>query len=337
MQLSRRNFLCGLFALPGASSLLLSAGCAPDNDSAASSGKLPVLVAVDPIAYLVERVGGNRVVVSALTPQGKDPETFAPTPGSLKAVAETKIFFRVGLPIEERFARNISSIAPNAETVDLCEKLDMLASAHHHDHGDNEREDDCDDHDEHEHEHEHEHDRGGDHDDDGGVEEGALDAHVWTSPANVREMVETIAETLAEEDPEGAETYRANAAAFDSELAALQTETAERLAPYRDRGFFVFHPAYGYYAREFELKQYAIEFEGKAPRPRDLNALIERVKQEKVTKLIVQPEFNRSSAQAIANAIDGELIDHSPLVKDYFANIRSLTDAVVASLEPAAQ
>ncbi len=314
MQLSRRNFLYALGALSSAPFLFSVEGCAPKDAESVADGKLAILVAVDPIAYFVERVGGDNVVVAALTPQGKDPESFAPTPGSLKAVAATKIFFRVGLPIEERFARNIAAIAPNAETVDLRDELDMLASEHHHHHHDE---------DDHEHEHEHEHD------------DESLDAHVWTSPANVRLMTKKVAETLTEADPANAETYRANAAALDAELAALQAETAERLAPYADRGFFVFHPAYGYYAREFDLKQYAIEFEGKAPRPRDLNDLIERVKKEQVTKLIVQPEFNRSSAQAVANAIDGELVDHSPLIKDYFANIRGLTDAVVDSFESA--
>ena len=80
------------------------------------------------------------------------------------------------------------------------------------------------------------------------------------------------------------------------------------------------------------MEQAAIEFEGKAPRPKELQKLIEQAKADGTRKLIVQPEFNRSSAQAIADAIDGELVDHSPLEKDYFVNIRALTDAVVDSI-----
>ena len=52
-----------------------------------ADSRLSVLVAVDPIAYLVERVGGDRVVVSTLTPTGKDPESFSPTPADLAALA----------------------------------------------------------------------------------------------------------------------------------------------------------------------------------------------------------------------------------------------------------
>ena len=284
-------------------------GCRRSEPVANAEGeKLEILVAVDPIAYMVERVGGDLVSVVALTPQGRDPESYAPTPGDLKRVVASRGFLRVGLPIERRFEKNIKSIAPDARTYDLCKNLTLLADPHH-----------CEDHDAEAHD---------DHDD-----EDSLDAHVWTSPANARVMVANIAEALAELDPDNAETYDANAGSFDAELAALQEEIRARLEPFEGRGFIVFHPAYGYFAREFNLEQRAVEFEGKAPRPRELQKLIEQAKADGVRKLIVQPEFSRSSAQTIADAVGGELVDHSPLQKDYFANMRALTDAIVGSFE----
>ncbi|MBR6387537.1 MAG: zinc ABC transporter substrate-binding protein [Thermoguttaceae bacterium] len=268
----------------------------------AASSRVAVLVAVDPIAYLAERVGGQFVDVAVLTPQGKDPESFAPTPKQLADVASTRIFFRVGLPIEDRFGQNVDSIAPGAETVDLSAGLELMPE--HDGHASNE----------------------------GGEESGeSLDPHLWTSPANAIAMVASIADALVAIDPDHTAEYRLNEAALNAELTALQQETADRLAPYEGRAFVVFHPAYGYYAREFHLTQLAIESEGKAPRPRELEELVERVKKDGVRKLIVQPEFNRSSAQVVADEIGGELVEHSPLEKDYFANLRSLTDAIVGS------
>ncbi|MBP5622712.1 MAG: zinc ABC transporter substrate-binding protein, partial [Thermoguttaceae bacterium] len=219
-------------------------GCRrPEPLASDEEDKLEILVAVDPIAYMVERVGGDIVSVVALTPQGRDPESYAPTPGDLKRVVASRGFFRVGLPIEKRFERNIKSIAPNARAYDLCDNLTLLANPHRHgDHDEEERDD---------------------HDD-----EDSLDAHVWTSPANARVMVANIAAALAELDSSNAQTYDANAKAFDAELAALQEEIRARLEPYEGRGFVVFHPAYGYFAREFRLEQRAVEFEGKAPRPK---------------------------------------------------------------------
>lgn len=282
-------------------------GCRRSEPVASDEGdKLEILVAVDPIAYMVERVGGDLVSVVALTPQGRDPESYAPTPGDLKRVVASRGFFRVGLPIEQRFEKNIKSIAPSARAYDLRENLTLLADPHRH----------------------------GDHDDHADRDdEDSLDAHVWTSPANARVMVANIAAALAELDPSNAETYGANAKSFDAELAALQEEIRARLEPFEGRGFVVFHPAYGYFAREFNLEQRAVEFEGKAPRPRELQRLVEQAKADGVSKLIVQPEFSRSAAQTIADAVGGELVDHSPLQKDYFANMRSLTDAIVGSFD----
>jgi zinc transport system substrate-binding protein len=307
-------FLRAFFFAPSVllASILFSAflGCNQKAEPLTDSGKLQILVAVDPIVYMVERVGGEHVDVVALTPQGQNPETYAPTPGSLEQVVASRGFLRVGLPIEERFAKNIESIAPNAKTYDLCANLTLLANPCRHDDG--------------------EHEGYEVHEDEEDVE--SLDPHVWTSPANARVIVANIADALEELDPVNAESYAANAEAFDAELASLQAEVGARLAPYEGKRFVVFHPAYGYFAREFKLEQAAIEFEGKAPRPKELQKLIEQAKADGTRKLIVQPEFNRSSAQAIADAIDGELVDHSPLEKDYFVNIRTLTDAVVDSI-----
>ena len=334
--LTRRAFLARVFLTSATLSLGSCRRTTRESSEVVGDSRVPALVAVDPIAYLAERVGGERAEVFALTPRGKDPETYAPTPGSLQAVVKTRLLFRVGLPIEERFARNIASIAPDATSVDLTSSLDMLRDEHEHDHDR-----------EHEHEREHDREHDGDREPDldreperepeperNRYDDEPLDAHVWTSPANARVMVATMADAFANVDPEGEREYRASAEAFDAELAALQDELRERLAPYEGRSFVVFHPAYGYYAREFRLNQVAIEFEGKAPRPKQLQQLIERARADGIKKLIVQPEFNRSSADAIAKAIGGEVTTHSPLQKDYFANLRALTDAVVGSFSP---
>ena len=126
-------------------------------------------------------------------------------------------------------------------------------------------------------------------------------------------------------------TVRENAAQLDQELADLQTRTRDALAPDQGNFFLVFHPAYGYYAREFGVEQRAIENEGKTPSPRELEALVRDSREQKVAALIVQPEFNRASAQVVADALGAKLVVHSPLQKDYFENIDELTAAILQS------
>ncbi len=282
------------------------------------ASKIRVLVAVDPLAYLVERVGGDRVVVSTLTPTGKDPESFSPTPADLAALASTRLFFRVGLAVEDRFAKNVSSIAPKSRSVDLCENVELLPNPCGHS-----RSESAGDHSSHSHSH--------------SCSSSELDPHVWTSPAVARRLVEQATAALCEASPENAEFFRTNAATLDAELAALQSELSARLEPFEGRSFVVFHPAYGYFANEFHLTQRAIESQGKAPRPRELAELIETARAAGVRATIVQPEFDQAAAQVVADAIGAELIVHSPLEKDYFANVRALTDAIARSFAPPTQ
>lgn len=295
--------------------------------------KLQVLVAVDPCAYFVERLGTDRVQVSTLTPEGKSPETFAPTPAQLADFASSQLFFLTGLPVEERFLANIQSIAPNAVVVDLRRGLDLLPNPHRHNHEGEDAEEDASD---------HEHDEAPltettpdhvkdapheDHDDD----LNSLDPHLWTSPQIARSMVAKILEALVQLAPDAEKTFRANAVELDQELAHLQTRTREALAPYQGSFFLVFHPAYGYYAREFCVEQRAIENEGKTPSPRELEELVRDSREQKIAAILVQPEFNRASAQVVANALGADLVVHSPLQKDYFKNIDELTAAILQS------
>ena len=265
------------------------------------AGKLQVLVAVAPCAYLVERVGGDAVDVAVLTPEGKSPEIFAPSPSQLANFAATRVFFVTGTPVESRFVDNIKSIAPKALVVDLREGVETLADEHRHEDGDADSGDD------------------------------AIDPHLWTSVSIAIGIAQTARDVLSQIDPANATLYAANAQTLVDELNALERETADALAPYKGRFFVVFHPAYGYYAREFGLSQRAIETDGKAPRPRELEALVADAKDENVRAIIVQPEFNRSAAQVVADALGAKLIEHSPLERDYFRNVRSLTDAILES------
>lgn len=283
-------------------------------EEARDPSKLQVLAAVDPCADLARLVGGDFVQVSVLTPAGKSPETFAPTPARLEAVAGSQIVLLTGTPVEERFLDNMRDRASDAAIVDLRDGVELMADQHHHHHDGDEEDDD--------HDHDHEAALGGLH---------SIDPHLWTSPGVARQMASTMAASFAKADPDHAEEYHANAARLDADLAALQREIALALAPYEGRDFYVFHPAYGYYAREFGLEQRAIEVNGKSPKPRELSALIKDAKSSDISVLIVQPEFNRVAAQVVADAVGAELVDHSPLEAGYFDNVRKLTNAILRS------
>ena len=136
-------------------------GCGRADTDAAAPKPLEVFVGMPPQAYLVERVGGRHVVVRVLLQAGQDPHTFEPTPRCMLALARAQLFFKAGLPFENRLVEKIQGYHRRLTVVDTARgiKRRMMAAAG------------CD----HEQHERHDHDR---HDHD--VAE--PDPHVWLSP-----------------------------------------------------------------------------------------------------------------------------------------------------------
>ena len=98
----------------------------------------------------------------------------------------------------------------------------------------------------------------------------------------------------------------------------------EQLDPFRGKTIYVYHPTYGYFCDEFGLVQKAIEVEGKSPAPKILADWIKSIQDEKVSFLIVQPEFNASVSEKIREATGTKLLPHSTLDRDYFGMLTKL-------------
>jgi zinc transport system substrate-binding protein len=86
--------------------------------------------------------------------------------------------------------------------------------------------------------------------------------------------------------------------------------------------FMVFHPAWGYFARDFGLEQIAVEVGGQEPSAQELAHLITEAKEEGIQVIFAQPEFSARSAETIASEIGGKVLLISPLAPDWLDNMR---------------
>lgn len=159
------------------------------------------------------------------------------------------------------------------------------------------------------------------------------DPHIWLNPRLVKVQARTIAKALIEADPAGEATYEENLATFLKELAALDTDLVEALARVRGKTFMVFHPAWGYFADAYGLQQEPIEIQGKEPAARQIARMIEMAKDEGVRVIFVQPQFDRSSAERIAEAIGGVVVPIDPLARDYVRNLERVAAMVREALQ----
>jgi zinc transport system substrate-binding protein len=154
------------------------------------------------------------------------------------------------------------------------------------------------------------------------------------SPPLARRQAQNILDALIRADPAGEEAYRAGFEGFAAELDRVHAELTAALAPLRGRELLVYHPAFGYFAREYGLKQVAVETGGKQPSARELARLIELARERGIRVVFVQPQFSQAGARAVAEAIGGAVVPLDDLPSDYLANLRDLSRKVQEALRP---
>ena len=281
--------------------LILAAIMLPCKLSAAgNSSKKPlsVFVSIPPQAYFVKRIGGDRVTVNVLIPSGKNPATYAPTPAQMAKLARSSLYFRIGVPFENAFTGKIASLSKQVQIVDTRKGISL-------------RKMDGQNH----------------------SAKGGADPHIWMSPVLVKIQAETIYNTLVLLDPEGEVEYRTGLNSFLSDLDALDEKISMALAPVKGRSIFVFHPVFGYFADAYDLKQIAVEIEGKSPKGKNLSKFIKKAKIDGVSVIFVQPQFDSNAASKIASAINGVVLPLDPLNRNYITNMEDMADKIHQALQ----
>ena len=155
-----------------------------------------------------------------------------------------------------------------------------------------------------------------------------VDPHVWTSPRALQRMAKNAYEAIHARWPDSAK-YTANHARLQEELRQLDLRTAEKIARSGIRYFIIYHPALTYYARDYGLRQEAVEADGKEPSAKRLTALIRQARKDGIGRILYQNQFPVSVVETIARDIGAECTEIDPLCEDAIANIDSITDLIV--------
>jgi len=151
------------------------------------------------------------------------------------------------------------------------------------------------------------------------------DPHVWTSPAALESMTRAVGAGLA---ILGAADCLER---FLEELVRAEAEIAARLAPLAGSRFYVFHPAWGYFARDFGLSQIPIERHGKEPGPATLARLIDQARADGAKVIVVQPQFSDEAAELVAKAIGADVVVADPLARDILVSLKQLAELLARS------
>lgn len=275
---------------------------------------LSVFVSIAPQQYFVQQIGADRVDVQIMVPAGANPHTYEPRPRQMAALARARLYLAIGVPFEALWLDRLTAANPSLQVVHTDRGITKIPMA-----GD---------------EHGAKEGHGADatrqtaaHD-----EQGGLDPHIWLSPPLVRIQAQAILEALQNADPEAREFYARNFQAFIATVDRIDGELEQVFAGRHGLAFMVFHPAWGYLAQAYGLRQVPIEVEGKAPKPAQLQALIAQAREQGLKVVFVQPQVSDRSARLIAREIGGQVVVADPLAWDWPGNMRAVARQFAAAL-----
>ena len=269
---------------------------------------IKTIVSILPQEYLVERIGQDKVRVTTMIPPGGNPHTYEPTPSQLKDLSEADIYFEVGsgVAFETQWMKKITALNKTMDVVNVSEGIKLIAMTEHGHEGEG---------------------------DDGHHHHGGKDPHVWLSPKNAILMATHIRDALINADPANTDYYQENATELILDLSDLADKIEDKLSGLTNRTFLIFHPAWGYFAADFNLTQVAVEYSGKEPTPKQMARLIKEAKAMKAKVIFASPQFSQRSADTIAHEIKGRVVLIDPLAKDYVDNLLKAAQALSESYQ----
>lgn len=259
------------------------------------SGETPrvtYVATINPVRAILSEIVGDRGDVIALVPPGASPHTYEPRPADAK-VAETALaLFYVDetldgwaarLPARVKIATfpmvDASLRLPWMETIEFPsdDSIPQTATPHGH--------------------------------------HGIHDSHYWSDPEAVEAVARMgLVERLSALDPEGRDTYRANALRFVEQIKAMDAELSAMFGPLHGRAVISFHPSWNYFFSRYGIRVVgAVEPQpGQESPAQHLKGLIDLAREQDVRAILVEPQLPRRPAEVIAEATGTRIAEIDP-------------------------
>ncbi|UFN70371.1 zinc ABC transporter substrate-binding protein ZnuA [Vibrio alginolyticus] len=183
-----------------------------------------VLTSIKPIQLLVTEITQGVTSPDVLLQSNTSPHDYALRPSDVKKIASADLVIWYGHDLEP-FLEKVVSDRSNTLTISQIPDLDLreFDSEHNHDHD--------------------------------GHDHGSHDPHFWLGVSQAQQVAKAVVNQLGSLDPENAAQYQENLKKFETELSQTDLEIKKKLSPVKDKGYFVFHDAYGYFEERYELNQ----------------------------------------------------------------------------------
>lgn len=171
------------------------------------------------IQDMAQNVAGDKAIVESITKPGAEIHEYQPTPLDIVRAQKADLVLWNGFNLERWFEKFLQHVK-EAPSVVLTEGIDPMGISE-------------------------------------GPYSGKPNPHAWMSPTNALIYVENIRKAFVKYDPDNAETYNRNAAAYAAKIKALDEPLRARLAaiPEDQRRLVTSEGAFSYLARDYGMRE----------------------------------------------------------------------------------
>ncbi len=260
------------------------AGCIGEEES----DSIKVAVTILPQKQMDKAIGGDLIEVTALVPSGQSVHDFTPTPSLIAKMSQSDAYVKVGTGVEFEtlYMNTILEQNPGLTVIDSSIGIEMLPLL----------------------------------DSDGTVD----DPHIWTNFTNLEVMANNVLAGLSELFPEHAEAFAVNHTIYVQTLQDARNTNRDILSGIEGDAFLVYHPSWSYFSQEYGLTMLSVEKGDKEPTAISILEVIDEARNAGVTVVVFPPQFDRDTAEYIADEVGGEAVFVDPLIEDIIAEIEAL-------------
>jgi zinc transport system substrate-binding protein len=259
-----------------------------------------ISVSIGPFKYFTEAIAGDDFTVNVMVPPGADPHIYEPTMVQVQSLGKSVAYIANGyLDFELAWLPRFYQVNQGMSLLSLATSQELIYQSAW-EHGD------------------HWHYEG-------------VDPHFWLSPSAAIKMASDLKAILININPENKTRYDENYNMLVDSIRKLDNDISMMLAPWEGGSFMIYHPVLGYFARDYNLEQIAVEHEGKEPSPVEMKGLIDIAREKGIRTIFVQQEFDKKNVEVIAEEVGARVIVIDPLSENWPEAVRNIASGLAAS------
>jgi zinc/manganese transport system substrate-binding protein len=258
-----------------------------------AASKLNVVTSTEDLAAIGREIGGDHIAIDSIAKGYQDPHFVEPKPSFLLKLQKADLLAVVGLQLEIGWLPPLITQSGNSkiqvgnkgflDVSTFCEVLELPTGAVTRADGDV-------------------HPLG--------------NPHYWMDPENGRRIARAMKDKFSEMQPADAAYFDQHLKDFEQRLTDAEKHWDAEMAPYKGRKVVTYHRSFPNFAKRFGLNivDYVEPKPGIPPTPSHTLELINRMKQESIKLILVEPYFDMKTPNSVAQQVGGTAIVLLPSV-----------------------